>query len=83
MVEKNDVLIAVKDNGFGIEERHLEKIFDKFYRVKNDKTRMVTGTGLGLRIVMGILEAMGGRIDVASKFGEGSTFRVYLPVGKG
>ena len=81
-VEQREVVIAVKDNGFGIEERHLEKIFDKFYRVKNDKTRLITGTGLGLRIVMGILEAMGGRIEVDSKFGEGSTFRVYLPTSK-
>ena len=81
-VKDKEIVMAVKDNGFGIEERHLEKIFDKFYRVKNDKTRFVTGTGLGLRIVMGILEAMGGRIEVTSKFGEGSTFRVYFPLIK-
>ncbi|WP_246803989.1 sensor histidine kinase [Desulfosarcina cetonica] len=45
--------IQVIDNGFGIEERYLDKIFDRFFRVKTDKTRFITGTGLGLPIVKG------------------------------
>ncbi len=76
------VRISIKDNGFGIEERHLEKIFDKFYRVKNEKTRFITGTGLGLRIVKEIIDSMGGKIAVESKFGEGSTFTVHLPLAQ-
>jgi len=76
----DEIRVAVKDNGFGIEARHLEKIFDKFYRVKNEKTRYIVGTGLGLPIVKGIVDAMGGRIEVQSEVGSGSTFTVYLPV---
>jgi len=76
----NQVLVTVKDNGFGIEERHQEKIFDRFYRVKDDNTRYITGTGLGLPIVKGIVEDLGGNIELASKPGEGSTFTVVLPL---
>lgn len=79
-LDDDAMCVTVRDNGFGIEERHQEKIFEKFYRVKNDQTRYITGTGLGLPIVKGMLEAMGGRIELASKPGEGSTFRVYLPL---
>lgn len=76
----NQVRVAVKDNGFGIEERHQEKIFERFYRVKDDNTRYITGTGLGLPIVKGILEDLGGSIELESKPGKGSTFTVILPV---
>jgi len=77
------IRVAVKDNGFGIEERHLKRIFDRFYRVKNDKTRYVTGTGLGLPIVKGILDTLGGSIQVESAPGVGSTFTVLLPIAQG
>lgn len=73
------VRVAVRDNGFGIEKRHLDRIFEKFYRVKDDRTRFITGTGLGLPIVKGILDALGGKIEVESEPGVGSTFTVYLP----
>ncbi len=76
----NQVRIAVKDNGFGIEERHQEKIFDRFYRVKDDNTRYITGTGLGLPIVKGIVEDLGGNIELESAPGKGSTFTVVLPL---
>lgn len=76
----NAIEARVKDNGFGMEERHLEKIFDRFYRVKTDKTRYITGTGLGLPIVKGLVDAMGGRIRVLSAPDEGSVFTVFLPV---
>ncbi len=72
--------ISVKDTGFGIEERHLEQIFERFYRVKTDKTRFITGTGLGLPIVKGLVDSLGGRISVESAPDEGSTFTVLLPV---
>ncbi len=72
--------VRVIDNGFGIEERFLDKIFDRFFRVKNDKTRFITGTGLGLPIVKGLVEAMKGRISVESIPDKGTTFTVLLPV---
>ncbi len=72
------IRVAVKDNGFGIEERHLTRIFDRFYRVKDEKTRYISGTGLGLSIVKGILDALGGRVLVESAPGKGSTFTVLL-----
>ena len=72
--------VDIIDNGFGIEERHLDKIFDRFYRVKNEKTRQITGTGLGLPIVKGLLDSLGGLISVESIPGKGSTFTILLPV---
>ncbi|MBL0732011.1 MAG: response regulator [Desulfosarcina sp.] len=72
--------VTVSDNGFGIEERHLDKIFDRFYRVKNDKTRYITGTGLGLPIVKSLVDSIGGFIDVDSTFGKGTSFTVILPL---
>jgi signal transduction histidine kinase len=72
--------VSVKDNGFGIADKYLDKIFDRFYRVKDDKTRYITGTGLGLPIVKGLLDSMGGFIDVESEPGKGSVFTVLLPI---
>jgi len=71
--------VAVRDTGFGIEERHLDKIFERFYRVKNERTRYITGTGLGLPIVKGLLDSLGGQIQVDSTPDKGSTFTVLLP----
>jgi len=75
-----NVRVKVKDNGFGIADKYLNKIFDRFYRVKDDKTRYITGTGLGLPIVKGLLDSMGGFIEVESEPGKGSVFTVLLPV---
>jgi two-component system phosphate regulon sensor histidine kinase PhoR len=77
-----NVRVEVIDNGFGMEARHLEKIFERFYRVKTEKTRYITGTGLGLPIVKGLLDSLGGFIEVESTPAKGSTFRVLLPVKK-
>lgn len=74
------VRVNVIDNGYGIEAKYLDKIFDKFYRVKNDRTRYITGTGLGLSIVRGLVESLGGSITVDSTPGMGSTFTVILPI---
>jgi len=75
-----NVRVVVEDNGFGIEAKHLGMIFDRFYRVKNDKTRHITGTGLGLPIVKGLVESLGGLINVESESGKGSTFTTLLPL---
>jgi len=74
-----NIQVQVIDNGFGIEARHLDKIFDRFYRVKTEKTRYITGTGLGLPIVKGLVDSLGGSISVASTPDKGSTFTVLLP----
>jgi len=79
-VENNYLCIRVKDNGIGICEDDLDRIFDRFYRVKDEKTRYITGTGLGLPIVKSIVEAHNGRLNVESEPEKGSTFFVYIPL---
>jgi two-component system, OmpR family, phosphate regulon sensor histidine kinase PhoR len=76
------IQVSVVDNGFGIEARHLEKIFERFYRVKNENTRFITGTGLGLPIAKGLVDSLGGFIEVESTPGSGSRFTVVLPVNR-
>jgi heavy metal sensor kinase len=71
--------LIVEDSGVGIPAENLPHIFDRFYRVRNAQTNMVQGLGLGLSFVAWIVEAHGGRIDVASADGEGSRFTVLLP----
>jgi two-component system NtrC family sensor kinase len=68
--------IAIIDTGCGIPERNLQRIFDPFFTSKE----VGKGTGLGLSVSHGIVKAHGGAIEVDSKVGEGSTFRVYLPL---
>ena len=70
--------ISVKDTGHGIKKEKLETIFGKFERIDEDKNTTTEGTGLGLAITKSLVELMGGRITVFSKYGEGSTFRIYL-----
>jgi len=79
-IEGSHLCVEVVDTGIGIAAEDLPRIFDKFYRVKNTQTRKITGTGLGLPIVKGIVEAHLGSIDVESQPGIGSKFRVYLPL---
>jgi len=76
--EGDEVCIAVADTGEGIAASQIPHIFDKFYRVEN-VVHTREGTGLGLALVRRILERHGGRIDVKSCLGEGSTFTVRLP----
>jgi signal transduction histidine kinase len=72
--------VCVSDKGIGIAEEEIPKIFDKFYRVKDPRTRHIKGTGLGLSIVKAIVECNGGSVKVESKPGMGTTFRVLLPI---
>jgi PAS domain S-box-containing protein len=78
-LENGYLKVSVRDNGIGIAAKELEKIFSPFYRVKNEKTRFIIGTGLGLTIVKGILEGHKGLISVDSAPGRGSTFHFFLP----
>ena len=73
------VVTEIRDTGIGIPPEAHARIFDRFYQVDNTRTRHFGGTGLGLAIVKGLLEAMGGQIEVASQPGLGSRFRVFLP----
>jgi len=78
--------VRVQDTGIGIEAEEIAKIFDKFYRVKHPRTRQVIGTGLGLSLVKGLVEAHRGTVEVESEVGRGTVFRVLLPTiagGKG
>ena len=72
--------LQVKDTGVGIPSEDLPRIFERFYRVSKDRSTDSGGTGLGLAIVKNIVQQMAGRLDVASQFGQGSTFHVYLPL---
>ncbi len=76
------VLFAVRDEGLGIPLREQERIFEKFFRLDPNLTRGVGGTGLGLYICRELVRRMGGRIWVASREGEGSTFFFELPVAE-
>ncbi len=75
----DEVRLAVADEGRGIPERDLERIFERFYRVDAARSRDTGGTGLGLSIVRNIVQRHGGRVTVQSVEGEGSVFTVHLP----
>lgn len=74
------IQVQVRDNGFGIAPKYHDQIFERFYRVKDDNTRYITGTGLGLPIVKGLVDSMNGTIKLDSDVGKGATFTVLLPV---
>jgi two-component system phosphate regulon sensor histidine kinase PhoR len=74
----NGIQVSVRDTGVGVPSEHLSRIFERFYRVDNDRSRALGGTGLGLAIVKHIIEAHGSQVQVESKMGEGSIFRFLL-----
>ncbi len=74
------ITIEVTDTGIGIAEADQKQIFDAFHQVDNATTREFSGTGLGLSICKNLAVALGGRIELESKLGVGSTFRVILPL---
>lgn len=76
---ESEWIIRVTDQGCGIEAAHLQRIFERFYRVDKARSRKAGGTGLGLAIVKHIVSAHGGKILVESQIGQGSTFSVHLP----
>lgn len=76
----NDAIITIRDTGIGIAPGDIKNIFDRFYRVDKARSRETGGTGLGLSIALTAVEMHGGHINVESEEGEGSVFRIYLPV---
>ncbi|HEX9861332.1 MAG TPA: HAMP domain-containing sensor histidine kinase, partial [Nitrospirota bacterium] len=72
------VFVEVSDTGIGIPEGDIDRVFDKYYRSKASSGRR--GTGLGLAIVKAAVESHGGTVSVTSIHGEGSTFRVVIPM---
>jgi two-component system phosphate regulon sensor histidine kinase PhoR len=73
------VVLAVRDHGVGIDSRDLGKIFDPYYRAQFSDTQTRRGAGLGLTLVRQIVESHGGRVEVESQAGYGSTFRMLFP----
>lgn len=78
--EDADVCFAVKDNGIGMARRQTKKIFDRFYQADVSLSRQTEGAGLGLSIVKFIVDAHKGKINVESKLGKGSVFKIKLPI---
>jgi signal transduction histidine kinase len=76
----NSVMISVTDHGIGISKEELNKIFEKFYRVKNLETTKTRGSGLGLTLAKHVVEAHGGSIEVESVVGQGSKFTIRIPL---
>lgn len=83
-VERDDqVEIQVSDEGIGISPEHMERVFERFYRVDKARSRDTGGTGLGLAIVSHIVANHGGKVTVRSTEGEGTTFSLTLPMFRG
>jgi signal transduction histidine kinase len=81
LLDKTDnIEINVSDTGIGIEKKHLEKLFTRYYQTDKSFSRNAEGSGIGLSLVKSIVEILGGSISVESEVGKGSTFKVVLPV---
>jgi len=81
-VKDEMVWIDIQDQGIGISEQDLPRIFDKFFRVERKETAHISGTGLGLSIAKYIIESHGGEIEVESQLGKGTTIGFGLPIFK-
>lgn len=78
----NYLLVSINDTGIGMKPEEKERLFNEFYRAKNEKTRNISGTGLGLSIVKRIVESYHGKIYVESEFEVGTTFTINLPINQ-
>lgn len=82
MRRDDQVVVVVSDNGIGIPLKAQARVFERFFRVDEARSRDQGGTGLGLAIVRHVADLYGGRVELRSEFGEGSTFTVYLPASE-
>lgn len=82
MHDEQTIEILVRDSGIGIPDDQLERVFEPFHQVDNAMSRGFGGAGLGLAICRNIIASLGGEISVTSTLGQGSTFRVTLPIGR-
>ncbi len=80
--ESSDIYFEVKDTGVGIASNKINTVFGAFTQAKSDTSRIYGGTGLGLTIVKKLIHLLRGKILVESKFGEGSVFKIFLPLKK-
>ncbi len=78
-VINHEAVFSVTDTGLGIEQQHLDRLTERFYRVDRSRSRETGGTGLGLSIVKHILSRHQGRLEITSEFGKGSTFKAVFP----
>ena len=81
-IAKKEILITVSDTGMGISPEEQAKLFQKFYRIQNDETKSIIGTGLGLWITRELAKKMDGDITLESMAGVGSRFTLHLPIAK-
>ncbi len=79
-LENNKLKFFVKDSGIGIEQIHLEQLFDRFYKIEDSNKKLYRGTGIGLYLCKKIVEILDGTIQVNSVYGKGSEFFFYIPV---
>ncbi|MBU6328906.1 MAG: ATP-binding protein [Acidobacteria bacterium] len=80
VLDPDEVVLSVTDHGIGIPARDLDRVFERFYRVDQDRSRTTGGTGLGLAIVRHVAANHSGTVEVDSRLGEGSVFRLRLPI---
>ncbi|MFA5805576.1 MAG: ATP-binding protein [Melioribacteraceae bacterium] len=78
--QNDSIIIEVSDHGIGISKKDIEKIFEKFFRSPIPDGRKIPGSGIGLTLVKEIIEAHGGKIEVESEIGKGSTFKFSFPL---
>jgi signal transduction histidine kinase len=78
--DNGNAVLYVADKGIGISQKEIPKIFERFYQSENKVASEARGSGLGLTLVKHIIEAHGGKIEVESEVGKGSTFSVMLPI---
>jgi signal transduction histidine kinase len=78
----DDAVLAVSDNGIGIPVAEQRRLFDRFFRASTAQNRAIEGTGLGLTIVHAIVRVHGGTVEVTSDEGQGTIFRVRLPIAR-
>jgi two-component system sensor histidine kinase VicK len=77
--DNGEVTISVRDRGIGINAGDMPHIFDRFYRIESQRTKDISGFGIGLYLSAEIVRLHGGRIWAESEYGEGSTFYISIP----